>query len=58
MTAKPTRAKPSARRKTSTAPNETDVQFAPIIEVFRNNARVSLARMFGSVGLKVTVRYS
>ena len=53
MTVKPTRAKPSARRKAGTAPSETDVQFAPIIEVFRINARVSLARMFGSVGLKV-----
>ena len=45
----------SARKKPSsnTVSSETDTQFAPIIEAFRNDAQVSLARMFGSVGLKV-----
>ena len=49
MSPKNARKKPSS----NTVPSETDTQFTPIIEAFRNDAQVSLARMFGSVGLKV-----
>lgn len=46
--------KTPSRRGSPTAPSEIDARFTPIIEAFHNNARVSLARMFGSNGLKVS----
>lgn len=37
-----------------TALSEAGARFAPIIKAFHSNAEVSLARMFGSTGLKVS----
>lgn len=54
MSVKKAPKKTSARRGAATAPSASDVLFAPIIEAFRHNGEVSLTRMFGSTGLKVS----
>lgn len=53
MSVKKISKKTSSRRGSPTTPNDTDARFTPIIEAFRNSTGVSLARMFGSSGLKV-----
>lgn len=46
--------KTPSRRVSPAASRDIDARFTPIIEAFQNNAEVSLARMFGSSGLKVS----
>lgn len=54
MSVKKTTKKTPSRRASPTILNEVDARFTPIIEAFHNNAEVSLARMFGSTGLKIS----
>ena len=53
MTLKTAVAKGAAQRKSSSAGAGDELVFAPIADAFRNDASVTLGRMFGSVGLKV-----
>ena len=54
MSVKKVQKKTPSRRAPPTAPREIDARFTPIIEAFHDSAGVSLARMFGSNGLKVS----
>jgi hypothetical protein len=40
-------------RKKTIAPSAMDAAFAPIVDAFRHDEKISLARMFGSDGLKI-----
>ncbi len=53
MAAKRTGKKAATPRAAAIAPTEMDAAFSPIVEAFRNDEKVTLARMFGSDGLKV-----
>lgn len=53
MRTKQPRKKKAVQRATKVVIDQIDEQFTPIVAAFQNEARVSLARMFGSVGLKV-----
>lgn len=53
MVTKRTGKKAATPRAAAIAPTEMDAAFSPIVEAFRNDEKVSLARMFGSDGLKI-----
>ncbi len=54
MSVKKTLKKTPLQRSPTTVPSATDALFSPIIEAFHDNAEVSLGRLFGSTGLKVS----